>query len=56
MKLYVRYKKNGKWTWRPATAADILDRYKLEQAGAELHSEATKKLVDGNDDDKAEVS
>ena len=39
-----------------ATAADILDRYKLEQAGAELHSEATKKLVDGNDDDEAEVS
>ncbi len=25
-KLYVRYKKEGKWTWRPATASDILDR------------------------------
>ena len=23
-KLYVRYKKNNRWTWRPATASDIL--------------------------------
>lgn len=24
-KLYIRYKKEGKWTWRPVTAADILN-------------------------------
>ena len=28
-KLYVRYKKEGKWTWRPATASDILNRSNL---------------------------
>jgi len=55
MKLYVRYKKNGKWTWRPATAQDILDRAALEEAGAELHSEDTKKLVDGDGDNAGEV-
>jgi len=56
MKLYVRYKKNGKWTWRPATSQDILNRYKLEQSGAELHSEETKKLVDGDDIDETKMS
>lgn len=56
MKLYVRYKKNGKWTWRPATAADILNRYKLELSGAELHSEATKKLVEGYDNNDGKMS
>ena len=25
-RIYVRYKKDGKWTWRPATAHDILNR------------------------------
>lgn len=35
MKLYIRYKKDGKWTWRPVTGNDILngnldtDRMKL---------------------------
>ena len=24
-KLYIRYKKEGKWTWRPVTAADMLN-------------------------------
>ena len=29
-KLYVRYKKEGKWTWRPADDTDI-DKYMTEQ-------------------------
>jgi len=55
MKLYVRYKKNGKWTWRPATAQDILNRAELEETGAELHSEDTKQLVDGDEDNASKV-
>lgn len=56
MKLYVRYKKNGRWTWRPATQEDILNRYLLEMSGAELHTEGTKKLIDGDDIDETKVS
>lgn len=56
MKLYVRYKKNGKWTWRPATAKDILQRFDLEESGAELHSEGTRKLVEGDATDETKMS
>ena len=55
MKLYVRYKKDGKWTWRPATAKDILQRIELEELGAELHSEETRKLVEGDATDETEM-
>ena len=50
MKLYVRYKKDGKWTWRPATGQDILNAHKLNERGAEIHTEVTRKLVDGDGD------
>ena len=56
MKLYVRYKKNGKWTWRPATAQDILQQAALEESGAELHTEGTRKLVEGGATDETNVS
>ena len=56
MKLYVRYKKNGRWTWRPATAQDILEPAALEESGAELHSEGTRKLVEGDATDETEMS
>ena len=56
MKLYVRYKKDGKWTWRPATAQDILQRVALEESGAELHSEGTRKLVEGDATNETKVS
>jgi len=40
MKLYWRYKKDGKWTWRAATADDILNRFGKD---GELHTEETKR-------------
>ena len=56
MKLYVRYKKDGKWTWRPATADDIAMSIEHEVWIELLNLEETKKWIEWVENYETEMS